>query len=505
VNIYNLSDVYNESSIPVLTFVEPEEFKDIVGSLKTKGKHITLSGPSGCGKTTLAKKALDKSGFGPGIIHWMSGRDHYDKDSLEAIFCREFGCGSSDQEIIDNLILCGMLIIDDFHHLNKAVRDKIAYSLKRWNELGIRVFIIGIAQSNKDLLDIDSELGIRNDPYEMKSQSGGFIQKIIEAGEKHLNIAFNDTTKREFITASQGIPSAIHVICRVACIRADVNETQHSLKEISTKMSEIKDGVIRIYKGKYHNKVIGLSKGKQQARSVHNTYFEIFKHICLLDKTEISVEELQDRIVRPIDDQDERNRKNTSFHNCLNNLTDVISQRGLGDALYYDVNSKVISIEDPSLRLYLTLIDLTDIEKAIKVRKTSFPWDVAVSFAGEDRKIVEDLRDRLNSQGYTVFYDFDVQYKLWGQNLRRKLGEVYANEAQFMVVFLSRYYPEKDWSNFELEIGKEARGKRTDVYLLPILLDDTPIVGIPKDIGYFDLRKHSMESCITALIQKIEE
>jgi ABC-type dipeptide/oligopeptide/nickel transport system ATPase subunit len=64
-NIYSVSDVFNESEIPVLTFVEPREFNDIVGSLVTSGKHVTLSGPSGCGKTTLAKKSLNDAGFGP--------------------------------------------------------------------------------------------------------------------------------------------------------------------------------------------------------------------------------------------------------------------------------------------------------------------------------------------------------------------------------------------------------------------------------------------------------
>jgi MoxR-like ATPase len=72
---FNISDVFNESEVPVLTFVEPKEFNDIVGSLLTSGKHITLSGPSGCGKTTLARKALDSAGFGPGNTHWISGRD----------------------------------------------------------------------------------------------------------------------------------------------------------------------------------------------------------------------------------------------------------------------------------------------------------------------------------------------------------------------------------------------------------------------------------------------
>src|SRR6516164_6173224 len=132
-----------------------------------------------------------------------------------------------------------------------------------------------------------------------------------------------------------------------------------------------------------------------------------------------------------------------------NNLSDVIEQRGLGDAIYYDRKGEVISIEDPSFRLYLTLADISEIERSVRVRKTRFPWDVAVSFAGEDREVVERFRELLNNAGYAIFYDFDEQHKLWGENLRRKLGEVYAHDAQYMVVFLSKNYPEKDWASFE--------------------------------------------------------
>src|ERR1051325_342868 len=96
---YSLSDVFNESAVPTVTFVPPKEFADLVGSLRTVGKHVTLCGPSGCGKTTLARKALDKAKFGPGDQHWMSGRDHTGVDRIERVFSKEFGCVPEINEI----------------------------------------------------------------------------------------------------------------------------------------------------------------------------------------------------------------------------------------------------------------------------------------------------------------------------------------------------------------------------------------------------------------------
>ena len=127
---YNVSDVFNESEIPILTFVEPKEFNDIVGSILTSGKHITLTGPSGCGKTTLARKALDEAGFGPGNTHWISGRDYSSEESLKKIFVKEFLCENNDQEIVAYLKIAGIVVIDDFHHLQESVRKEIGYKMK---------------------------------------------------------------------------------------------------------------------------------------------------------------------------------------------------------------------------------------------------------------------------------------------------------------------------------------------------------------------------------------
>ena len=500
---YSLSDVFNESDLPVLTFVRPKEFLDLVGSLVTDGKHITLSGPSGSGKTTLAKKALQEAEFGPGNTVWLSGRDHTDALSTEQLFAKVLSCDPIETEVVSLLGAAGIVIIDDFHHLKEEIRTEIGYKLKRWNELGVRCFIIGIASSNKRMLDIDSELGIRNDVYEIQRQTDDFIASIVALGEQHLNIRFSN--KVDFVRAASGIPSAIQVICRVACIRNETLKTEPEEKIINLGMAEIKDGVLRIYRGKYHNRLIGLCKGKQQARSVHNTYFDIIKCIGTMGKSEVHFQEIQQRLLSDVEDPKDRAKKTTSFHNCLKYLPSVIEERGLDDAIFLNKNSESITIEDPSFGLYLSLTNLEEIGQSIRLRRSGYPWDVAVSFAGEDREVVERLKNLMNDAGYTVFYDFDVQHQLWGIDLRAKLADVYANDAQYMVVFLSEHYPEKNWTNFEFEIGKDARSKRTATYLLPVIIDEVHVVGLSSNVGHIDLRRCSVDQLALSLIEKIEQ
>ena len=56
----------------------------------------------------------------------------------------------------------------------------------------------------------------------------------------------------------------------------------------------------------------------------------------------------------------------------------------------------------------------------------SYEYDVALSFAGEDRKFVEDCAEILRSLNINVFYDNYEKEVLLGKNLRseeRRVGK----------------------------------------------------------------------------------
>lgn len=372
-----------------------------------------------------------------------------------------------------------------------------------WHEKGVRFIIIGIASSAEELYGVDPELGIRNDPYELKIQSESFCRTLLKLGEAALNVTFSEPLTSEIVKAANGVPSIVHVIARVCCISAKVDETKDSPETIDTTLMKIREEVLRIFHGKYRDKVVGLAKGKQQARSVHNTYFDIVTFIANSSASEIPTETLYRSIVGTISDPKERAKKATSFYNCLNNLSDVIEQKGLSDMLFYNKGGSYVSIEDPSLRFYLNLLDINDIKTRIKLRSSQYPYDVAVSFAGDVRATVEEFVCALKDRGLSVFYDFDQQAQLWGKDIRAKLSEIYANEALYMVIFLSKSYPERDWTDFELSIGKDAAEKRTTEYLLPLRLDDVNVIGIHSTIGYIDLNQAGVERTADILTEKV--
>lgn len=114
----------------------------------------------------------------------------------------------------------------------------------------------------------------------------------------------------------------------------------------------------------------------------------------------------------------------------------------------------------------------------------NYEYDVALSFAGEDRKFVEDCAEILRALNINVFYDNYEKEVLLGKNLYSHLADVYQNKARFAVVFVSESYKKKRWTNHELEYITARKFAQDEEYLLPVKLDETELNEIPLTTGY---------------------
>src|SRR5207302_9646090 len=122
---------------------------------------------------------------------------------------------------------------------------------------------------------------------------------------------------------------------------------------------------------------------------------------------------------------------------------------------------------------------LSGIERSVRVGQMikDYPYDVALSYASEDRANAEALAKALKRRGVKVFYDGYEKPSLWGKNLYDHLAEIYQNKAQYCVMFLSKHYATKVWTNFERQAAQNRAINESKEYILPIRLDNTTIPG----------------------------
>jgi TIR domain len=139
----------------------------------------------------------------------------------------------------------------------------------------------------------------------------------------------------------------------------------------------------------------------------------------------------------------------------------------------------------------------------VKRKRKRFEFDVALSFAGENRRVVKKLATMLVQAGADVFYDEYKQATLWGKDLYQHLQDIYQNRARYCVVFVSKNYIKKHWAKHELKNAQARAFASHREYILPLRMDSTVLPGLPATVGYLDLKKHDLEEIAVLLLEKL--
>lgn len=122
-----------------------------------------------------------------------------------------------------------------------------------------------------------------------------------------------------------------------------------------------------------------------------------------------------------------------------------------------------------------------------------FPFDVALSYAGEDRGYAKKLEELLRIEGLRVYFDGEEQPDLLGKDLKQRLADVYTKEAKYAVILVSAHYRRTRWSQYEWELLQQRMkqdliSRPNDPAVLPVRLDDTELGGLSEDCVYLDAR-----------------
>ncbi|MGI5398402.1 toll/interleukin-1 receptor domain-containing protein [Streptomyces sp. CA-135486] len=133
----------------------------------------------------------------------------------------------------------------------------------------------------------------------------------------------------------------------------------------------------------------------------------------------------------------------------------------------------------------------------------TFDFDVALSYAGEDRKYVQAVAGLLQERGVRIFYDEYAAAELWGSDLYTVLDEVYRKRARFAIVFVSRHYVSKPWTQHERMSAQARALNEVSPYFLPVRLDGSELPGLRPTIGHIDAQTTSREQLVDLIWQKL--
>ena len=132
-----------------------------------------------------------------------------------------------------------------------------------------------------------------------------------------------------------------------------------------------------------------------------------------------------------------------------------------------------------------------------------YRYDVALSFAGEDRKYVVQVAEYLKTKGVRVFYDEFERVSLWGKDLTETFVDVYMKNSRYAVLFISEHYRDKVWTRLERRAALARDLTEHPDYLLPARFDDTEIEGLLPTKRYEDLQRTSPTELGVLICEKI--
>ena len=130
-------------------------------------------------------------------------------------------------------------------------------------------------------------------------------------------------------------------------------------------------------------------------------------------------------------------------------------------------------------------------------------YQVALSFAGEQRGYVEEVARCLQERSIAVFYDGFEKVTLWGQNATEAFHEAFAQQADYVVMFISQAYVDKAWPRHERRSALSRAVQEQSEYVLPVRFDDTSVPGLQEDAIFLRAEEHTPAQLAATIAEKL--
>ncbi|MCD1269884.1 TIR domain-containing protein [Microbacterium sp. MEC084] len=340
----------------------------------------------------------------------------------------------------------GIVVIDDFHRLDDSTKSTIADLLKVSadnEDPTTKLVILGIPDAGRALVESSSDVANRIETIRFETEPAHKITAVIEAGEAALNVSL--AAKQNIVDNSQGSFYIAQLLAWNACIEAGLAEEAPELTPVDTAYAAVQRLVVSKQKERFGDAVRDFARGTRFRPGGRAPYLHVLR--WLADSESWSIHLPTEMRTHPTE------KVSVGLVVDRGYLADLTNKPDISRLMHFDPDTKVLSVEDPMLVYYLRSISWGDFIREVGFTNVDHTetYDVALSFAGEDRPYAEQLRDALEDNGHAVFYDFNEQHRILGEDVQSYLGPIYASGCRYVVAILGPLYGSKRWTIFESE------------------------------------------------------
>lgn len=458
--MYTVEEIYRTEGVPEYTFVKPPNFNEILVDIRNPGKPVIIEGQSGTGKTTAVKKIIERATGSGSTYRYLSARRAIDIPEIQKVAAGE---------------LLGTFIIDDFHRLTNETQIDLADRLKVAAEEGDpekhpKVVIIGINKVGSELIELVPDIAKRCGIHRIAPATPERAVQLIERGEERLNVGISN--KELLAGEARGDYWLLQLLCQTICMANDVIETLEEKRTLGYELHDIRARVVDRLDHTYEPAVKEFCRGKR-FRATNDPYFKLLREIGRQDSSIVDLQALANSA------EDVRGSINNIKESRLSILLDT--KPSCGRHFYYNAETKNFAVEDPALFYFLKHLDWERLRQECGFRYTDkdYEFDIAISFAGENRELARHIADQIQMLDCAVFFDELYEANYLGTAWRKQFEDIFKNRSRVVVCVLDVHHADKIWPTFERECFTP---RVADGAVIPIFLDNSVFPGIPADI-----------------------
>lgn len=489
---FRLFDVFKESGVPMITFVEPDDFDYIKLALEQPGRGVIIEGPSGIGKTTALENAIKQLGQQREPIKFKrySARVPADVKAL------------SNLEDWHN----GAIAIDDFHRLDASLREQIADYLKYLADSEFpdkKLIVVGIPGTGKKLVDFAFDLATRISRFKLGKVSDETILKMIQKGEQALNIIFD--RKSDIVRAAHGSLNIAQLLCFHIAASQNLNETQPTTKVLSYDLDKAVSRVMELLELKFEETVrrFSLLGGTRD-----QTCIELLQELARTSDGFLPLHYVRDarpNMAKGIDSLIKGSLIESLYREypkCENHL-------------FYDKSTPALVIDDPQFRFYLLKTPPEKLARLTGKREAVSRNKVFISYSHKDSKWLERLLVHfrpLERQGAIELWA-DTRIKA-GANWREEI-EKGLESAKVAVILISADFLASDFIASDELPPLLSAAEKDGAIIVPLILSPSLFNRMPEIAKYqsvndpqkplINLPRSEQETVLVKLAELIEQ
>lgn len=453
-----VENVFVTEGIPQFTFIKPPNYNEILLDIRRKGKPVIIEGQSGTGKTTTVKKIISQLPEDI-TLTYLTARQPNDILEIKRI---------SDE------MPAGYFVIDDFHRLPSDLQEAFGNIAKLAAETGDeelpKLILVGINQVGASLINLVHDIAKRCGIHRIHPGDKTTTLNLVISGQSKLNVEIENA--EQVFDESNGDYWLTQSICQTICIQNDVLETQAEQRRIVFNPTQVRKSMVTKLSHAYKEPVKEFCRGRR-FRPSNDPYFKLLKLIASQESSIVDLNELANA------NPDMRPSINGIKENRLKVLLE--SKEICGLYFFYNPETKVFAVEDPALFYYLRNVDWEEIRKECGYRDNVKPkeFEIAISFAGQNRPLAKYIAESLQGIDVSVFLDEHYETNYLGKAWSKEFERIFVSDSSYVVCLLDSFHKEKIWPTFEREC---FRRRVPDGEVIPVYLDNTVFVGIPDDI-----------------------